>query len=329
MTCKQCGKPLSKGARFCTSCGATTPTTKTDDLNAFETRPLAREDAEIKTSRHSAATEELPPDQKTSRVLSQRGPSSYETEEVPRITVVARIEDIETMAPAESAEQQVQIEPPVQIVPPAAIQPSSGRKGLALVFVLGVIVLGAGAYFFFFNSNKTPETEVGNQSPDVAKPAASTQPTVEPTPQPSVVAVAATSNQTQPDSTPAKDKSTSTRNVEADAKSSKQGAAKPTATIQPQDKNTTDGTGAALFNRNQGVALFNAGRYQDALREFEYVKKLDPGNKSVYYLIGQTYHKMGQLEKALEAYRQCTSGDYASVALNNAKALEKRLGKSN
>jgi tetratricopeptide (TPR) repeat protein len=72
----------------------------------------------------------------------------------------------------------------------------------------------------------------------------------------------------------------------------------------------------------------NTGRYQDALREFEYVKKLDPGNKSVYYLIGQTYHKMGQLEQALDAYRRCTSGKYTSVALKNAQALEKRLGKT-
>ena len=91
----------------------------------------------------------------------------------------------------------------------------------------------------------------------------------------------------------------------------------------------TDGTGAAVHNLNQGVTLMNAGRYQDALREFEYVRRLDPGNKSVYYLIGQTYHKQGQLQLALDAYRKCTSGIYSSVALNNVKSLEKRLGKPN
>jgi len=72
----------------------------------------------------------------------------------------------------------------------------------------------------------------------------------------------------------------------------------------------------------------SAGHYQEALREFGYVKSLDPGNKSVYYLIGQTYNKMGQPERALEAYRQCTSGVYASVAQNNVKLLEKKLGKT-
>jgi Flp pilus assembly protein TadD len=71
----------------------------------------------------------------------------------------------------------------------------------------------------------------------------------------------------------------------------------------------------------------NAGRGQEALREFELVKKLDPANKNVYYLTGLTYQKMNQLDRALESYRQCTSGVYASVAQNATKMLEKKLGK--
>lgn len=95
-----------------------------------------------------------------------------------------------------------------------------------------------------------------------------------------------------------------------------------------QEKKDADGTGAATHNLNQGIAYLGAGRYQDALREFEYVKTLDPGNKNVYYLIGQAYHKMNQLERALEAYRQCTSGDYTSVAQRHVRTLEKKLGKT-
>ena len=70
-----------------------------------------------------------------------------------------------------------------------------------------------------------------------------------------------------------------------------------------------------------------AGQYQEALREFESIKKLDPGNKDVYYLIGLTYFKMNQLEHAIEAYRQCTSGVYASVSQSAVKNLEKKVGK--
>jgi len=73
----------------------------------------------------------------------------------------------------------------------------------------------------------------------------------------------------------------------------------------------------------------NSVRYQEALREFEYVKKLDPGNKDVYYLIGFTYYKMNQLEQAIEAYRQCTSGKYASVSQSAVKNLGKKVGKVN
>ena len=67
----------------------------------------------------------------------------------------------------------------------------------------------------------------------------------------------------------------------------------------------------------------------DALQEFEYVKKLDPGNKDVYYLIGFTYNNMNQPERAIEAYRQCTSGQYASVSQSAVKILEKKIGKVN
>jgi tetratricopeptide (TPR) repeat protein len=72
-----------------------------------------------------------------------------------------------------------------------------------------------------------------------------------------------------------------------------------------------------------------SGRSQEALQEFESMKKLDPGNKDVYYLIGRTYQQMNQLERALEAYRQCTSGVYASVSQSAVKLLEKKIGKVN
>lgn len=73
----------------------------------------------------------------------------------------------------------------------------------------------------------------------------------------------------------------------------------------------------------------NSGRYQEALQEYEYVRKLDPGNKDVYYLIGSTYQRLNQLQQALDAYRQCTSGTYVGVAQSAVKNLEKKVGKVN
>ena len=73
----------------------------------------------------------------------------------------------------------------------------------------------------------------------------------------------------------------------------------------------------------------NSGRHQEALQEFENAKKLDPGNKDVYYMLGLNYQKMNQLERALESYRQCTSGDYASTSQGHVKILEKKVGKVN
>jgi hypothetical protein len=52
-------------------------------------------------------------------------------------------------------------------------------------------------------------------------------------------------------------------------------------------------------------------------------------NKDVYYLIGPNYRKMNQLGQALEAYRQFTSGVYASVSQSAVKNLEKKVGKVN
>ncbi|HMB27026.1 MAG TPA: tetratricopeptide repeat protein, partial [Blastocatellia bacterium] len=75
--------------------------------------------------------------------------------------------------------------------------------------------------------------------------------------------------------------------------------------------------------------FFEVARYQEALAEFERVKKIDPGNKDVYYVIGLTYFKMNQLEQAIEAYRQCTSGVYATQSQTNLKNLEKKVGKVN
>lgn len=327
MSCQRCGSALTKGAKFCTSCGATSPSAETADFNALETRPLAVEQTDQIAPSHSAVTEALPSNQPGGQKAGQTAPSNYDTEEMPRTRITAQAYESSTTAPLERTVTQS------QTGSPPASQPSSGRKGLLLAAALGVVVLGAGS-FIFINSRRASETQAAKQPADEAKPAASAQPSISPSIEPSIKpegqpSPAAANNQPQPRSEPAANgvKPSLSKNAESDKRLSQPAVAKPTPTA-PQVKNAADGTGAAAHNFNQGVTYLKAKRYQDALREFEYVKKLDPGNKSVYYLIGQTYHMMGDLEQALEAYRRCTSGVYYSVALNNAKAIEKRLGKT-
>ena len=105
-------------------------------------------------------------------------------------------------------------------------------------------------------------------------------------------------------------------------------AAKPMP-APPQEQKAAGGPPSAEQSLNQGKTFYNERRYQEALAEFERVKKIDPANKDVYYLMGLTYFKMNQPGQALEAYRQCTSGVYASVSQSAVKNLEKKVGKVN
>lgn len=324
MSCQRCGSDLTKGAKFCTKCGATSPSAETADFNALKTRPFGGEQTDQTAPSHAAVTEALPSNQSgglmTGPMAGQTAPSNYDTEEMPRTRITAQADERSVTAPTEKTLTQS------QTVSPPASQPSSGRKGLLLAAALSVVVLGAGS-FIFINSRRASEAQTAILPANEANPATSAPPSIEPSGQPSP---AAANNQPQPQSEPAANgvKPALSKNVESDKRLPQPAVAKPTPTA-PQVKYAADGTGAAVHNFNQGVTYLKAKRYQDALREFEYVKKLDPGNKSVYYVIGQTYHNMGKLEEALEAYRRCTSGMYASVALNNARALEKRLGKTN
>lgn len=314
-SCKRCGTALSEEARFCTTCGLTADNAGTASVSALETRRLSDETENLESAGGT--------------------PSPYETEEMPQSKIAEGIAAKEAPPqPAERMEReqaakQVVAEPSTAGVAASASHPqtrqakqaSGGRKGLLLAAALGVVALAAGA-FFFVNSRGSSETQATNQ------PAAQTP--AQPAAQPSVSASDQSQPETEPQTspTPGELKSLAASGADAGSKSPHTRGETKSAQAASQEKNAADGTGAAAHNLNQGIAHLGAGRYQDALQEFEYVKTLDPGNKNVYYLIGQTYHKMGQLERALEAYRQCTSGDYASIAQNHVRTLEKKLGKT-
>jgi len=314
--CRQCGSALTKtGARFCTTCGATVDGAETDDVTSQETVGLPGE----QTVQTVAATEVLP---------ASKPPSNYNTEEMPQVGITGRAEGKATAVVADAPITQSQAKP-AEAAP--AKRPSNGRKKLAIAAALGVVALAA-ASFFFINSRRPPEAQVGSQTAAQAEPARSTQPVAQQSnqqlgQQPGAGANAQAQPQTQPQPI-GEVKSSAIHNAESASNQQRQAAAKPTPTTS-QEKQTVGGTISSENIQKQGITYMYAGQYQEALREFESVKKLDPGNKDVYYMIGLTYQKMNQPGQALEAYRQCTSGHYASVAQGHVKDLEKKVGKVN
>jgi tetratricopeptide (TPR) repeat protein len=267
-----------------------------------------------------AATEVLP---------ASQSPSNYNTEEMPQVGITGRAERKATAVVADAPVTQSQAKPRE---PAPANRPSNGRKKLAIAAALGVVALAV-ASFFLINSRRQPEAQVVNQTAAQAEPAGSTQPVAQQSaqqPNQQLGQQPGANNQAQTQTRPqptGEVKPSANHNADAASNPQRQGAAKPTPAT-PQEQPAAGGTSAAEHQK-QGTDYMNSGRYQEALREFEYVKNLDPGNKNVYYLIGSTYQRMNQLEHALEAYRQCTSGDYASVSKSAVKNLEKKVGKVN
>jgi tetratricopeptide (TPR) repeat protein len=198
---------------------------------------------------------------------------------------------------------------------------------------LSVVALAA-ASFFFINSRRPSEAQVGTQTAAQAELSRSTQPVAQQSnqqPDQQLGQQPGANNQAQPQtrSQPTGEvKSPAIQNAEAASNQQRQGVAKPTPAT-PQEQQAAGGPAGAEQSLNQGKTFLNGRRYQEALAEFERVKKFDPANKDVYYLIGSAYHGMNQPERALEAYRQCTSGVYASVSQSAAKNLEKKVGKVN
>jgi tetratricopeptide (TPR) repeat protein len=271
---------------------------------------------------------------------------------MPRPVITARVEErstevIEAIAPTTVKQSQKKQKKKAKEKQPSAQQAvvkPGGRKKLALAAALGVmagVAVVAGA-LFFINSRSGPEAQAVTQPVDKIEPSASAQPIApqanqqasqqagQQLSQPSGAGAnnqAQSQTRPQPGSSIGEVKSPAVRNDESASNQQQQAVVKLTQT-PPQEKQAAGGTSAAE-HRTQGITYMNSSRYQDALQEFENAKKLDPGDKDVYYLLGLTYYKMNQLERALEAYRQCTSGNYASVSQKTVTLLEKKIGKVN
>jgi tetratricopeptide (TPR) repeat protein len=286
----------------------------TDDVTSQETAGLPGEP----TIQTVPATEALP---------ASKSPSNYNTEEMQQVGITGRAEAKATAVVADAPITQSQAKP-AEAAP--ANRPTNGRKKLAMAAALGVVAMAAS--FFFINSRRPPEAQVGSQTAAQAEPAGSTQPGArQPNQQLGQQPGAGANAQAQPQTQPqqiGEVKSSAIHNAESASNQQRQEAAKPTP-APPEEQQAAGAPPSAEQSLKQGKKFFEESRYQEALAEFERVKKFDPGNKDVYYVIGLTYFKMNQLEQAIEAYRQCTSGVYATQSQTNVKNLEKKVGKVN
>jgi tetratricopeptide (TPR) repeat protein len=60
---------------------------------------------------------------------------------------------------------------------------------------------------------------------------------------------------------------------------------------------------------NQGIELFNAGNFQEALKAFLVVAEKETGQPAVWANLGNCYSRLNQNEKALEAYEKAVELD--------------------
>jgi tetratricopeptide (TPR) repeat protein len=77
------------------------------------------------------------------------------------------------------------------------------------------------------------------------------------------------------------------------------------------------GGGNAESIYNQGVVLFNAGKYPDAKVQFENATKADPTNANAFYQLGMTSLNLGQIPDAVAALET-----FMKLAPNDPKAAQ-------
>jgi tetratricopeptide (TPR) repeat protein len=77
------------------------------------------------------------------------------------------------------------------------------------------------------------------------------------------------------------------------------------------------GGGNAESMYNQGVVLFNAGKYADAKVQFDAATKADPTNANAFYQLGMTALNLGQIPEAVAALQA-----FMKLAPNDPKAAQ-------
>lgn len=103
--------------------------------------------------------------------------------------------------------------------------------------------------------------------------------------------------------------------------------AAPVREPSSRTEETASATLTVAEHVRRGKAHFNAGRYEEALQEYQTARQLDPTNPDIYYLLGLVYERRGEYDTAREAFERCTAGPYAAIARNHLKMLEKKRRK--
>ena len=91
------------------------------------------------------------------------------------------------------------------------------------------------------------------------------------------------------------------------------------------------GGGSAEAVYNQGVVLFNAGKYAEAKTQFDNATKADPNNANAFYQLGMTNLNLGQIPEAVSALetflKLAPSDPKAAQVQQSLPALQQMLKK--
>lgn len=302
-TCQQCRKTTAQPLNYCPRCGAPTPTLALAPVplvsQATEFHPFETWDP----TKHIGATEALPS---------------------------ALVATLPLQSRKEARAFSVH---PTRIVSSVATVPTTNRLGLiALVTVVGLLITaGSSGYAFIRETTVIP-------SVTAAPPVAESKALVATSGPTSIVANPVALPESTPAPTITVTRTKPVQRIKAENKPSTivtpaptpyTLTKKPAATVIPDkavvvEKPNTLSTFSLIEHGNR---LANTGQLQEAIQVYEKARRANPGNVDVYYLLGSAYHRSGELTKAFEAYRQCTSGVYAAVAANHVKKLAKKHGK--
>lgn len=303
-TCQQCRKTTAQPLNYCPQCGAPTPTLALVSVpqvsQATEFDPFETWDP----TKHLGATEAL---------------------------LSASVATLPLQSGKEEGSFSVH---PAKIAASMATALTTNRLGLiAVVMVVGLLITaGSSGYAFIKATTITP--------PVTATPPVAELQTLVATPEPSPRMdnpVAQPENQPSPTITVTRPKPVRRINVESQPNSIVMPSPTPYALTKKTAAPVVPETAAALGKSNtmptlalieHGNRLANTGQLRDAIQVYEKARRASPENEDVYYLLGSAYHRSGEITKALEAYRQCTSGVYAAVASNHVKKLAKKHGKT-
>lgn len=101
------------------------------------------------------------------------------------------------------------------------------------------------------------------------------------------------------------------------------GSIKPPAVERGPEEKPAAPRGLADPHKQLGMRYFNIREYRAAINQFLAALRTAPGDNDLYYLLGSSYHGLGQLALAYDYYRRVDGGPYRDVAAAGARQTEK------